>query len=110
MCEARNPFEQFAAFALASGSVTARWPRLTWMRALASPAEVVVMQQARPDRPLLVRYRGTVRRQLVMWRSRCRHCYTLGFCVQIREVASTASNGPVGGVARITMNSSRNLC
>jgi|ERR1700730_1993998 len=30
MCGARNPFEQFPAFALGSGSVMARWPRLTW--------------------------------------------------------------------------------
>jgi len=31
------------------------------------PAAVVVMQQARADRPLLVRYGDTVRRQLVIW-------------------------------------------
>ena len=67
MCEARNPFEQFAAFALfriGDGSfasldlVCGLW---------LIPAAIVVMQQARPDRPLLVRYGDTVRRQLVIW-------------------------------------------
>ena len=73
MCEARNRFETVSSFrvrvTIGDGSFASPDPVCG---RLASPASVVGMQQARPDRPLLVRYGGTAllllwNAQLVVW-------------------------------------------